>query len=340
MRILVVHPGASFSTQDVYTGWVEALEGLGQDVGEYNLGERLTFYEQARFERTPGVFSRALSTNEDLLRHALLGIYSPLYRGVPDVLLGIAGMFLPPDLLDLVRARGTRVVLLHTETPYEDDRQVALAQHADLNLITDPIHIDRYPVGTLYQPHAYRPTVHHPGPAEPGMVCDFAFVGTGYASRARFLEAMDLTGLDVVLAGNWQSLHERSPLRAHVAHDLRDCLDNEQTAQLYRSATAGMNLYRREAERPELSAGWSMGPREVEAAACGHFFLRDPRGEGDEVLDMLPTFESPEDASDQLRYWLAHDNERQALASKAREAIADRTFANHAAQLLRLLDKE
>jgi spore maturation protein CgeB len=339
VRILVAHPGPQFSVQDVYTGWVEALEGLGQDVGEYNLGERLTFYEQARFERTPGVFSRALDNNEDLVRFAVNGIYGPLYRGQPDVLLCISGMFLPGDLLDTVRARGTRVVLLHTEGPYENDRQVALAQHADLNLLNDPTGIDRYPAGTRYMPHAYRPTVHHPGPAEPGLVCDFAFVGTGYASRVRFLEAMDLAGLDVVLAGNWQSLHERSPLRAHVAHDVRDCLDNEQTAQLYRSAAVGMNLYRREAERPELSEGWSMGPREVEAAACGHFFLRDPRGEGDDVLSMLPTFTSPEDASDQLRYWLAHDDEREALASKAREAIADRTFDNHAAQLLRLLEE-
>jgi spore maturation protein CgeB len=337
VRILVAHPGPQFSVQDVYTGWVEALTELGQDVGEYNLGERLTFYEQARFERTPGAFTRALDNNEDLVRFALNGIYGPLYRGQPDVLLGVSGMFLPAELLDLVRARGTRVVLLHTESPYEDDRQARLAEHADVNVVNDPTNLDRFPDGTLYLPHAYRPGVHHPGPGEPGMVCDFAFVGTGYASRIRFLEAMNLDGLDVVLAGNWSQLHERSPLRAHVAHDLRDCLDNEQTAQLYRSAAVGLNLYRREAERPELSDGWAMGPREVEAAACGHFFLRDPRGEGDQVLGMLPTFTSPEDASDQLRYWLAHHAEREALASKAREAIADRTFTNHAARLLRLL---
>ena len=56
-------------------------------------------------------------------------------------------------------------------------------------------------------------------------MCDFAFVGTGYASRIAFMEAMDLAGLDVVLAGNWQQLAEHSPLHAHVAHDERplDC---------------------------------------------------------------------------------------------------------------------
>lgn len=286
------------------------------------------------------MFSRALDNNEDLIRFAVNGLYADLYRFRPHILLCVSGFFMPARLLETARSYGTRIVVLHTESPYQEDQQLQLAEHADLNVLNDPTNISRYPAGTIYLPHAYRPTVHHPGPGRPDMACDFAFVGTGYASRVRFLEAMDLTGIDVVLAGNWQSLEERSPLRAHVGHDLADCLDNAQTAQLYRSAKAGLNLYRREADRPELSAGWSMGPREVEAAACGHFFLRDPRGEGDEVLDMLPTFTSPGDASDQLRWWLAHDDEREALASKAREAIADRTFHNHAAQLLRLLDKE
>lgn len=286
------------------------------------------------------MFSRALDNNEDLIRFAVNGLYADLYRFRPHILLCVSGFFMPARLLETARSYGTRIVVLHTESPYQEDQQLQLSEHADLNVLNDPTNISRYPAGTIYLPHAYRPTVHHPGPGRADMACDFAFVGTGYASRVRFLEAMDLTGIDVVLAGNWQSLEEHSPLRAHVGHDLADCLDNAQTAQLYRSAKAGLNLYRREADRPELSAGWSMGPREVEAAACGHFFLRDPRGEGDEVLDMLPTFTSPGDASDQLRWWLAHDVEREALASKAREAIADRTFHNHAAQLLRLLDKE
>lgn len=80
-----------------------------------------------------------------------------------------------------------------------------------------------------------------------------------------------------------------------------------------------------------------MGPREVEMAACGMFFLRDPRPEGDELLSMLPTFTSPQEASERLRYWLEHPTLRQELASKAREAIADRTFSNRAAELLRIL---
>lgn len=340
MRILVAHPGASFSTADVYNGWVEALTGLGQQVAEYNLNDRMTFYEAARVEYQPGMFRRAVPDVETLMGMALEGIYADLYTFRPHILLCVSGMFVPEKVLDLARLSGTRVVLLHTESPYEDDRQSVLAEHADVNLVNDPTNLDRFPAGTLYLPHAYRPSLHYPGPGEPGLVCDFAFVGTGYPSRVRFFEAMDLSGLDVVLAGQWQSLHERSPLRAHVAHDLRDCLDNIDTAELYRSATVGMNLYRVESERPELSAGWSCGPREIEMAACGLPFVRDRRGESDELFPMLPAFDTPEEAGDQVRWLLAHDDERDALASKARDAIASRTFEANAARLLRLLDKE
>lgn len=247
-------------------------------------------------------------------------------------------------MLDLIRSRRMRVVVLHTEEPYEHERELELGRHADLNLLNDPANLDAYRalgVPAYYLPHAYRPAVHHPGPPDPRLACDFAFVGTAFSSRIAFLEAMDFEGLDVLLAGNWQRLEEGSPLRKYLAHDVEECLDNPQTAEVYRSARTGLNLYRREADTPEAAEGWAMGPREVEMAACGLFFLRDPRGEGDELLGMLPRFDGPEDASEQLRWWLdpARDLGRAQRAEHARQAVEDRTFTANATQLLRLLDK-
>jgi hypothetical protein len=327
-----------FSVHDVYVGYVEALRALGQQVAEFNLADRLNFYSEALVEDSPGVFRRALK-GDQVKELAINGLYSALYKTQPDVLLVISGFFVPPELLDLARARGTAVVLLHTESPYEDKRQLELAPHANLNLLNDPVNIAAYQEfgPAVYLPHAYRPAAHHPGVAVPELACDFGFVGTGYASRIEFFEAMKLDGLQVLLAGNWQQLAKDSPLRAHVPHDIAHCFDNEQTADLYRSARVGLNMYRREAQHADLVDGWAMGPREVEMAACGLFFLRDPRGEGDEVLHMLPTFDSPAEAGELLRWYLAHDDERTKLADQAREAIADRTFSHFAAALLRLI---
>lgn len=326
------------SVHDVHVGWVEALRELGQQVAEYNLHDRLNFYGQALVEHSPGIFRKALA-NDQAKDLAINGLYSALYKMQPDVLLVISGFFVPPELLELAQKRGTAVVIVHTESPYEDKRQLELAPYANLNLLNDPVNIAAYQQygPAVYVPHAYRPTVHHPGPSVPEMVCDFAFVGTGYASRIEFFEAMKLDELKVLLGGNWQQLAEDSPLRAHVSHDIGQCLDNTQTADIYRSTRAGINFYRREAQHADLVDGWALGPREVEMAACGLFFLRDPRGEGDEVLPMLPTFDSPQEAGELLRWHLAHDSQRSALADQAREAVAERSFVHYAAALLRLI---
>src|SRR5262245_44199440 len=270
------------------------------------------------------------------------GLAAALWKTRPQVLLVVSGFFADYDLLDQARHTGTYVILLCTESPYEDDRQLELAKHVDLTLLNDPTNLERFRTEgrAEYIPHAYRPSLHHPGPAVPELRCDLGFAGTGYPSRIEFLEAMDLDGLDVKLGGNWGRLDGTdSPLRKYLINGSTDCLDNEDTADLYRSAKVGLNLYRREAAHPELEAGWAMGPREVEMAACGLFCRRDARGEGDEVLSMLPTFDSPEDATWKMRHWLAHDEDRAMISRAIRVRVEDRTFINHARQLLRLLDR-
>lgn len=341
MRWLVAHPGPSFSVQDVYDGWVAGLRECGETVHEFNLGDRLNAYGNALIEigqRPSGAIDlRRMYTPDQTVELAVNGLYAALYKVRPDILLVVSAFYVPPELLELARKSGTAIILLHTESPYEDGRQLKLAPYADMNLLNDPIHIEDYLAVSqaLYLPHAYRPEIHHPGPAVDAYRSDFAFVGTGFKSRIEFFEQLDLDGLDVLLAGNWSTLDRESPLAKHVAHDLAECLDNTKTADVYRSARAGLNLYRREAQDPQLVQGLAMGPREVEMAACGLFFLRDPRPEGDEILPMLPTFTTPAEASDVLRWWLAHDNYRESAAAAAREAIQDRTFTKHAAALLR-----
>jgi hypothetical protein len=339
MRFVVCHPGPSFSVADVYAGWVEALEQLGHQVIPFNLHDRLVFYDGAYFNIAEGQFRKALP-QETAVELAVNGLYSCLYKTRPDVLLVVSAFLVPVELLDLARRYRTRVVVLHTETPYEDTRQLAVAAHADLNLLNDPVSIERYRelAPTHYLPHAYRPTVHRPGPAEPHLAADLAFVGTGFESRIAFFEAMDRTGLDLLLAGHWQRLAEDSPLRKHVGHDIAECLDNAEAVRIYRSAKIGLNLYRREVEDGDSAAGWAMGPREVEMAAVGLPFLREPRGEGDELLPMLPRFGSPAEAGELARWWLAHEDLRVAAAAEARQAVADRTFADNAARMLRLLE--
>lgn len=340
MRILLVEPGPHFSVADVCNGWAVGLRQAGAQVVQLNLGDRLEFYARAHINLGDGQYRKALS-DEDAVSVAVKGVETACYEVWPDVVLVVSGFYLPPAVYELMRLRGHRVALLCTEQPYELDREIRLAPLVDMVLLNDPTHIEQFQAvnpNVWYFPHAYDPDVHYPSYGRAAH--DFTFVGTGFESRIRFLEKVCWDGLDVVLAGNWQQLDDGSPLRQFVAHDLDECISNRQAADLYRWSRSSANLYRREAQRPELSQGWAVGPREVELAACAVPFLRDPRPEGDQLFPGLPTFDSPEEFAEKLRWLIANEDVARKLGHEARQAIADRTFTNSAKRLLRLLDKE
>lgn len=357
MRWLVAQPGPSWSVHDVYVGWCEALAELGEDVYRFNLDDRLAFFDNA-FLSVNGPphdpahleeehqFRKAV-TADQAVQLAVDGLTQALWKIRPHVLLVISGHFIPHEMLDHARkAYGTHVIALHTEQPYELERELALAAHVDLNLLNDPTHDVAFEAvaPTVYAPHAYRPSVHHPGAAVPELKCDLGFVGTGFGTRRMFLELMAeggwFDGLDVLLGGNWQGVTDDSPLQPFIAADNpAHCIDNEQTADVYRSARMGLNLYRREGDGPEGVPGWSMGPREVEMAACGLPFLRDPRPEGDRLFPMLPTFHTPDEAGELLVWHLNRPDVLREMATAAGAAVADRTFKASASKLLGLLGR-
>jgi len=339
MRVLVVEPGPAFSVKDVATGWSRAFRQLGCEVLELNYGDRLDFYSSVASHRD-GQWQAALDGNS-AVHMAAKGIEVAAYEFWPDLIVIVSCFFVPAFTMEMLKHRGHKLVILHTECPYEDEGQVMRAAHADLNILNDPISLDRFRAAgppAEYIPHAYDPDIHRRRPARDEYRSDFCFVGTGFPSRSAFLEAVDWTGIDFALAGMWARTREDSPLRKFMVHDIGQCLPNEQSVDLYSSTKASANLYRREAETHALERGWAMGPREVELAALGTFFLRESRPEGDELLPMLPTFDGPEEFEEKLRWWLDNDSARDLAAEAAQFAVADRTFVKNAKRLLALLN--
>lgn len=330
MKVLAIRPGPHFSVLDVHNGWCKGLREQGCDVVDFNFDDQFEFFAHAHVP-VDGVCGDPKFNIEEAAVLAARNVHAACYEYEPDVVLVSSGFYIPPSTYNLLRSRGHKVVLLHTESPYEDDRQTQRARFADLNIVNDPTNLDRFPDGSIYVPHAYDPDVHHPREPEADHVSGFCFVGTAYPSRVRFFEQVEWAGIDVAFAGNWQG-HRDSPLVKHLAHDIEDCIDNADAAKLYAATKASVNLYRKEAS--DTAEGWAMGPREVELAACGTFFLREPRPEGDDLFPMLPVFLGPDDFERQLRWWLAHDEARTEAAEAARTAVAPRTFAANAARLL------
>jgi len=329
VRTLLIEPGPNFSVADVHRGLLVGLAANGVTAQSFNLGDRLSFYTQAEIN---GVRAFAY---EEACRLACQSIRAAAWDWGPDIVIVVSSFFVPPEVFVSLRNRGVHVVLWCTESPYEDERQIRQARYADTVILNDPINIDEYRQHnprTYYVPHGYDPALHHAD----GRTDEhpFSFVGTGYASRIEFLEKAELPA-GSVLAGNWQQVADDSPLVAFLAHDRGVCIDNADTAALYRASACSFNLYRKEAMSPTLVEGWAMGPRECELAATGTFFAREPRGEGDGLFPFLPQVTEPGELADVIRWAQDNPNARRTAAARAREAVADRSFAGTVAQFLR-----
>lgn len=339
MRAIVLAPGPDFSVADVYRGWCKGLAQCGVDVVPFNLHDRMAFYT------APMVFDgeeRPAMSVAGAVEATFEGLMGQLWLREPDLVVAVSGFFTDERVLDLISERGVTTVLIHTESPYEDDRQSALAEHFDVNVVNDPTNLWRFPDRSLHIGHAYDPDVHHP--RDRSSTWDLSFVGTGYPSRVEWLEKVVWPArARVRIAGNWQNIDDDSPLRRFLVDADGECFDNTETADLYRASDMSLNLYRGrdpiEAERPEHTDGWAVGPREIELAACGTFFARDARAEGDALFGMLPIVDDPAELADVLAWSIANPAKRQAAADEARAAVADRTFESNARHLLEALDR-
>jgi hypothetical protein len=337
MRALVVNPGPNFSVADVARGWARGLADLGVDVRTFELDKLLDYFAYAYTDRNGEVVKA--HTEAEAIQLAAGQIKAACYDWWPDLVLVVSGFFMYPQLVDIMRNRHRHVVLLCTESPYEDEAQLQKAAWYDGVVLNDPTNLDAFAEvcegPALYAPHAYDPAVHYRAPAK--RHADVSWIGTCYPSRAAFLEHVDWSGLDVSFGGNFKDAPQS--LLRFVGHEPEECVDNDVTAEVYRGSLASFNIYRTETngQLSDSADGWAMGPREVEMARCGLWFARQSRPESDEVFLMLPTFSDPQELGDQLRWAIANPEARMMAAERAYAAVQDRTFPNNARALLQAL---
>jgi hypothetical protein len=337
MRALVVNPGPNFSVADVARGWARGLADLGVQVRTFELDKLLDYFAYAYTDRNGDIVKA--HTETEAIQLAAGQIKAACYDWWPDLVIVVSGFFMYPQLVDIMRDRHRHVVLLCTESPYEDEAQLQKAGWYDGVVLNDPTNLDAFAEvcdgPALYAPHAYDPAVHYRAPAK--RHADVSWIGTCYPSRAAFLEQVDWSGLDVSFGGNFKDAPES--LLRFVGHEPEECVDNDVTAEVYRGSLASFNIYRAETngQLSDSADGYSMGPREVEMARCGLWFARQSRPESDEVFPMLPTFSDPQELGDQLRWAIANSEARMMAVERAFAAVEDRTFPNNARALLQAL---
>jgi spore maturation protein CgeB len=255
------------------------------------------------------------------------------FKGL-DAIFIVSGMFVHPDVVMVMKASGLPVYVLFTESPYDQDKELAFAKLVDGCWTNERSSVEsfrRVNPNAGYLPHGWHPMKHLAGP-QPGddllPAHDVVFVGSAFAERVTWLKAIDWTGIDLGLYGSWESLGSRHPLRQFVRANQTD---NATAAALYRRAKVGLNLYRTSMGwgkgAPSIQHAESLNPRAYELAACGAFHLSTYRQEVAEVFgDLVPTFTTPFEAESLMRSWLADPEGRARVAAQLPACVAEASW--------------
>jgi hypothetical protein len=336
LRVLLVHPGASVATHDVFVGLKAGLLAHGATVYDYALDGRIERSGQyLHYCWRKGKKAVDRPSHADVLYHAGEPLVARALRVQPDVVLIVSAMYLHPDIFVLLRRAGLRTALLCTESPYDDDRQARLVPFVDACWTHE--YGSAVALGVRYLPHAWTPGVHDRPRATPDTPAhDVVFVGTGFQERIDMLGATDWTGIDLGLYGSWDLLGSRNPLRRYVRGGY---VENERTTALYQRAKIGLNLYRMSMgfgrDAPRVPHAHSLNPRAYELAATGCFTLSDVRPEVAAVFgDLVPTFATPGELRALLDRWLVDDVGRARISARLPAAVAGATWHHRARQVL------
>lgn len=355
LRVLLVHPGASWSTADVYDGLLYGLRQAGVWVDQYRLDTRLEsahkslFAEWRAFRRTRPDLAKP--NKADVMYRAGVGALEMALRLQVDVVLIVSATLLHPDVVVMMKRAGLLVTVVFTESPYDQEHELKIAALVDGCWTNERSSVPAFQAvnpRTGYLRHAWHPDKHFVSARSVGDLPhhDVVFVGSGFAERISWFNAIDWTGIDLGLYGSWKGLGLKDQVMACVR---QGPITNEYAASLYRRAKIGLNLYR-------TSKGWgyrarhvlhaeSLSPRAYELAACGVFHLSEYRAEVREVFgDLVPTFSNPTEAAALIRLWLTDPDGRARIAQQLPATVAEASWVHRArtvvADLARLLPHE
>ena len=169
------------------------------------------------------------------------------------------------------------------------------------------------------------------------MACEISFAGAGYRNRQRLFSG--LTDFDFKIWGvEWQAPELKSLL---CRPDER--FTPEWFAKIVSGSAINLNLHSSATQAGVDPACDTINPRVFEIAACGGFQLCDPCRGLDMFFDFeseLPVYRDLGELREKITHYLAHPDERRAIAQGARDrALRDHTYDQRAQQMLAFIQE-
>ena len=307
------------------------------------LGHSLCTFDDRDF-LFPGRLREAIPPLGSLdLRRLNRRLADAVRRERPDLLLCAGGERILPATVGAARLAGTTTILWTIDPVKPDDPRIPLAPHFDCVFcggreMVEALHGTTLPNGPHWLPFACDPEFHHPVDASPGGrppdACDIAFVGSlhsgMYPRRLAMLETLADFDLGVWGPGA-QDLPASSPISARVRGDQ---IPYEEWTRIYSAAKIVLCAHYDGPGPRSMQAS----PRVYEILACGGFLLCDDQPDVRTLFEDgkdLVIFRDPDDLRQKVRHYLAHPEERRAIAGRGREKVlAGHTYRHRIASLL------
>lgn len=348
---MVVHPGASHSTSDVFDGMCAGLAWAGAEVIPFQWGEMLRpFTALAHVAIEHGAFTdeQAQKLHAFCMYVASGDSISSAIDSMVDAVIVVNGLMFPPSRVAILQKLSMPVACYGTESPYFDEQERQIAPFYDHWFTNERTSVKRFAelTSASYLPHAWNPATHQLRAVDPERRCDVTFVGGGFPERKALLQGVDWTGIDHTIHGTlWNidlATEQGASDFARGDRWTEGAIPNEMTSAWHRSAKVALNLHRKmgyiEQGNSVAAGSESLGPRAYEIPAVGGFMLIDnERPEAHDVYgESAATFTAWDSASLQreLRYWLTHDDARERTQKAQHEAVQAHHWGIRAKQIL------
>ncbi len=255
-----------------------------------------------------------------------------------------------PSALDEIRAMGITTVNWYCNGSYQLHLVREIAPHYDWCLVPEKFRLPDYvamDARPLYCQEAANPDIYRP--YDVPQEFDVAFIGQAYGDRPDYIRHLLGEGLDVRVWGpGWQRLapptlarrawragrrllgRPSTPLPPLPAAILGEPLSDEAMVQMYSRARINLGFStcgetHRGAERIV-----QVRLRDFEVPMSGGFYLVEYMEELEEFYEIgreIACYDGPQDLADKIRYYLAHDEEREAIRQAGRaRCLRDHTW--------------
>ena len=340
LKVMIVAPGANFSTYDMYKYYTAAFKHVlgAQNAVGFPYHSWIEYHMDAL-----SVMPNKPESEEDrasvAITYASRELIADISIEMPDVVLFIDGTRVPPPIYNYIKNMRKRcgyprfIGAYLTDEPYISDLTKGLISSLDFIFCNDKQVVDDYGNRNMwYLPHSYSEDVHYPGEESSEYASDVFFCGTVYPERLEIFSGVDWSGIDAALCGYWGITGIPDELKDVAVNAM---LPNQELARYYRGSKVGINIHRTlgSSYGNNISSGqaYSVGPRVIEAAACGLPQVSDSRPEllhifGDSIL----TFTTAEELQSKIKYLLSNDDVRYNMRIAAMEAVAGMTYKHRA----------